>query len=198
MSSVKPGNQGRVLKVVEKITEGVETAAQSEMGNDLITLSTGVVLEVFAGAPIGRLMDIDRLIKDPPVPVVEIDGRDVENPASPTYQAAMRDVQNERGIAAIDSIVVLCTRVHSVPEGILNPEDPEWAETLEVLNYGTPGKVSRYLLWVKLKAAPTDNDWVAVTSAAMRKAGIREEDVSAALDGFRDNGRGEAPPDGDV
>lgn len=185
--ATQSGDASDVMRAVENIAGGAAEQESKVVGNDLVELSTGVVLEIYAGASIQRIMDIDSQFPAPPVPTFNLNGREEENPSSPIYQAALKDIEIKKSRAAIDSVIVLSTRVKSIPENFQGPEDEEWLDALELMGYTAKTKISRYLHWVKFKAGPTDTDIARLSAAAFRRLGVREEDVSAALDSFQDN-----------
>lgn len=194
MSSVEPGEVNSIIKAAESMADSAaSTAPSTPVAPERIALSSGVVLEVFAGMSLNAINDIDSRFPTPSVPIVEIDGRKVENPDSPTYKKMVDLNERKKGLAVVDSIIILCTRLVSRPDGIDDPESDEWAEKIELLGYAQPrGRMGRYLLWVKLVAAPSDQDWAKLASAAARRVGVREEDVQQALATFPDNSEGSA------
>lgn len=195
----KSEGSGDVLKAVENLAAlASKDAVSTEDGGELVTLSTGVVLEVYAGVSLQRLLDLDTMFPDPPVPQFMFEGRMQDNPNSPSYQQAVKENQTKKSLAAIESVIVLSTRVHSIPAGIPSPDSEEWIETLDVLGYKSNTRISRYMQWVKLKAAPSDSDIAALSASAFRKLGVREEDVSQALDGFRNPEAGDTDQPGNA
>lgn len=192
MSSTKPGDVNKIAQTAEAIAENHinDPAAASAVENsspEIVTLSTGVRLEIYTGMSLGGLADIDGRFPDPPVPIIEIDGRNVENPSSPTYITAKNANDRAKGLAVVDMIVLLCTRLASFPDDLDGPDSPEWEEKLELMGYVVKGRLGRYLHWVKLVAAPGDVDWGRLTAAAARRLGVLEEDVQRALGTFPDN-----------
>lgn len=200
MSSEKPGEVDSIIQAAELMAEDhIDSAPSAPLPPEQVTLSSGVVLEVYTGMSLSAINDIDERFPDPPVPVIEKDGRKIENPASPSYQKQLERNGKRKGIAVVDSIIILCTRLVSSPPDIDDPDSEVWAEKLELLGYAQPkGRLGRYLLWVKLVAAPTDQDWAMLASAAARRVGVREEDVQQALATFPDNGEGATNPAGET
>jgi hypothetical protein len=189
----KPGEalpRKEILAAVEEIVARPNT----DHNDDEVVLSTGVVIEVVRPISISQLMDIDAKFADPPVPKVYIkdQDREVDNPGSPIYQAAVKANTAKKAFAVLDAVTMMCTRIKSVPEDMFGPDDDEWAEMLEEMGYSPKTSKGRYVLWLRLYAGPAPTDMNVVTNAALRKMGVREEDVLAALDNFQDNGAGPA------
>lgn len=195
--SSKSGDTDSIIRAAESMAEdNVGSSPSTQAAPERVVLSSGVVLEVFTGISLSAMNDIDVKFPDPPVPIVEVDGREVENPDSPTYKAEFARIGRMRGLAVIDAMIILCTRFISKPPDLDDPESEEWLEKLELLGYETPkGKLGRYLMWVKLQAAPTDSDWADLSAAAARRVGVREEDVQRALAQFQGDSAGDAPVD---
>jgi len=103
-------------------------------------------------------------------------------------------------MSVIDIMILLGTKVKSVPKGMSGPDSKEWKEELAAI-LRTRGwrrdKIAElsqeevYVFWVKYRAAPLatteETDVGLITTAIGRLSGVAEEDVKDAIDTFRDS-----------
>lgn len=138
-------------------------------------LSTGVVLR---SRPISLhlLQDILRQASsNPPQPPMRYDedrDRHVPDEDDPAYRAAIG-----AHFAAVASRLVDIALVHttlvSIPDGVLAPDDPAWAEMQDAL--GIPVETNatrRYLAWCKYVAAPDEADVVLLLNPLLERIGV--------------------------
>src|SRR3990172_5858636 len=96
----------------------------------------------------------------------------------------MARYRQRQATAANDAMLLLGTRVVSVPEGFAALESEEWVEELGALGIAVEPRMRR-LAWLKFWAVRTAQDATTVLTAVMRCTGVREEDVADAADSFR-------------
>lgn len=159
-------------------------------GQELITLSTGVVL---------RLMKPSRFLlqekarqmlpKQPKAPkvFVESKGREEENPADPDYIEAIGRWTAEWAEASENATILMGTVIESLPEGFERPEDTSWAQELaDAYGLEVPSsKPLRYCAWLKLWAVRTDDDAQRLKDATDSLLGIPQRQVEEAMESFR-------------
>lgn len=152
------------------------------------TLSSGVVLMPKAISSM-VMSDIIKKFPRPKPPKFfnQAIGREEENPFDPDYIASVEEADTERNLAVVDLFIVVGTELVEVPKGVQRPEDSDWRENLEALGieFGT-NKRKAYLMWVKNVAAPSNEDIALIMENVSRESGASEQDVSEALDNFRD------------
>lgn len=158
-----------------------------------ITLSTGVILRLrrvstWAITAVERQMAAQR----PQPPQIYNPDRDRHEPheADPDYQAAVERFQMLLHERRFEVAVGTGTAIEHVPDGVPALENASWLELLAALRIPLPEPFTgaeRYIAWVKYVAAPTDEDWLAITYPVRRQVGTPEEDVAAAAGSFRRN-----------
>lgn len=157
--------------------------ATDEEAEDILTLSTGVVLDLLQPSPIL----VDNLMRsfsadEPHIPKVWIKDkeRDEENPNDPDYLAAMEAWYAESGMRSIKALLPTGSRIRSKPEDMPGPEEPDFADLMDTM--GQPlgkSRFSRYTQWVLLYAT-NPQDLAILGVKLLRRAGVREEDVREA------------------
>lgn len=180
-----------VAEVADRHQPDVEMATAPSAGDkDQVTLSTGVVLKITSVSPMA-FGDLENKYPSPPIPRVydEVKGREISNPLSAEYKKAVAENENRKALAALDLAIVLGTRLLSIPKGMDGPDSEEWKDTLFAMGYNKESiesKKARYLSWVKLNAASNNADWNMLSMTVMRRMGVPEQDVNAALKSFPD------------
>jgi hypothetical protein len=114
--------------------------------------------------------------------------REEPNPADPTYQRKVEDVNHQRGIAAMDAIIMFgIDLIDPVPlptsaDGTENPDYDGWIEKLEYMNihFDATKRFHREFAFKKYIATTQDD-----IQAIMRLSGITPEEVERAGDSFR-------------
>jgi hypothetical protein len=168
----------------------VDIAKQYQNGRDddsVVVFSTGVRGR-FRGIPAGTIEAAQALIKDPPVPLQTIEGRDhpVENPLDPDYVRGLAAANRERGNAAIDVMAIFGLELE---DGL--PADDGWLKKLKLLEKLKRLDLSAYELSDEIEREFVYKRFVAMGSdeivAIGRKSGIRGEDVQLAREAFQGN-----------
>jgi hypothetical protein len=157
---------------------------------DIVELSTGVVLKIMPVSPMA-FGELEEKYPAPKVPKSfdEARGREIENPMHPEYKRQVQQVENSKAIAALDLAIVLGTTLVSHPTEMMGPDSEDWQDRLFALGYSDKiiaSKTSRYLAWVKYVASPGEADFNKLSMAVMRRMGVPEPDVNAALKSFPD------------
>jgi hypothetical protein len=169
-----------------KLANAVNDVEKGSQDDNLIPLSTGVVLERIP-FPRTILLEILKNFKEPKVPTfINPDKmREEENPSDPDYIDAKQKYELEVGLALLDAGICLGTKIHSLAKDVTSPYDPEWSETFEGLGVSVPkDRKLRYLKWVKFVAAPEEDDIKAIADAVLPTIGTRETVVNDALKTF--------------
>jgi hypothetical protein len=157
------------------------------MGDNTVTLSTGVVLKVRPVSQFVLYANANR-VRRPKVPVVYIESKDreEENPMHPDYLDAMERYEEERAEAVADALLGLGSELVDVPKGFDRPEDTGWSEQLEAIGLEVPQSgMKRYLRWVRLWAIKTPEDMVALTQRITQLTATPEEAVAEVAESFR-------------
>lgn len=155
--------------------------------NGVVTFSTGIRGR-FKSVPAMTIEAAQRMIKDPPVPLQEIEGRDGlhENPLDPDYLRKTREVERERGNAAVDVMAIFGLELE---DGL--PQDDGWLKKLRLLEKLGRADLSAYNLDDEIEREFVYKRFVVMGSdeivAIGRKSGIRGEDVQLARDAFQGN-----------
>lgn len=165
--------------VVKKTTK--EEAAKEE--NNLITLSTGVVLRGKAAPSLALVKTIAKHPRPkPPEQYSEALGRVIENAADPDYLARVKAYETESAHDILNVLILYGTEVVSVPKGFPTKDSNVWMEEVrEVgLEVKPDNKSWRYLNWIMFKAAPTPEDTQKIQEVVGSLSGVSERTVQAA------------------
>ena len=171
----------------------VDTAVALQDGRlpSEIVLSNGIVLALKPIPPGIIERSLARLEK-PKVPRWKNPNKDVEeeNPGDPGYVAAVEAYQLQRNETAANTLLLVGTAVKEIPEGLHGPEEVDrWFDAELMAHLGieanTETAYDRYLSWLQLYAMARQGDIVKIFATVNRMAGIGEEDVQAAVAGFR-------------
>jgi hypothetical protein len=111
------------------LTTAKEREADKQ-ADGIYTLSTGVRARLLSVSP-GLITDVQSRIKYPEVPKFYNDEKDrwEDNPNDPVYQRQIRQVDEERGMAALRA---MCMFGFELVDGL--PEDDTWIRKLELVN----------------------------------------------------------------
>lgn len=177
-------------KSEEQALDAAANVAEKQEGQDnLVTLSQGITLEIRPVPPLLVYEVLNRMEKPkPPMVWNEDRKRDEANPNDPEYLEALEQFILTVGMAQANTMFLMGTKVHSVPEGCFGPEDDGWQELLQDLDTPIPieeGKSKRYVQWLRLYALATEEDQRKIMAACGRASGVRKEDVEKAVDNFR-------------
>ncbi|KKK92608.1 hypothetical protein LCGC14_2701220 [marine sediment metagenome] len=159
----------------------------SDQDQDILKLSTGVELELrttsallLSNAMKANMADEPRA----PKAWIEDKQREEENPNDPDFIQAHQLWLAEAGIRSLKALIPTGTRIHCKPDEMVGPEDEDYADFMESMGeVAAKGVHTRYVQWVMLVATGTE-DLKTLSAALMRRAGVREEDVSEAQDMF--------------
>jgi hypothetical protein len=166
----------------------IESIRSTKTESDrLVHLSTGVTLET-KRIPNMIFPEVVRKFKRPEPPdfTNEDTGRVEKNLSDPAYIEAYNNWQSDISLAIVDTMILLGTKVHEIPEDLPDDTDESWTYNLKALGID-PGKdpAKRYLLWVKYVAATADEDITAIMEKVGSETGVSEAEVSEAVDRFR-------------
>lgn len=168
------------------------TQNQNKQDNNRILLSTGVVLEAKKFNPMA-IQEIAKRFPDPPVPYIYDDakGRKEYNPQDPDYLEAKTAAASDRGLASIDTMIALGTKLCAevpLPKDVEPIDSNDWIETLQVIGieFDTSKKAMRYLMWVKYVACPDSKDLMLLAEKVQKVMGVSEEGVATAINSFPD------------
>jgi hypothetical protein len=171
MSDKETAKKHPVVEVASIVSSTDETGG-------VVVLSTGYEARI---VPVSASL-IDQVtskVKDPDVPMWENPdkGREEPNPADPNYLKALDDAARERGIAAMDALIMFGVElVEAIPESSL------WIKKLSFLGIELdtedPFEVEFYF---KKYVAVSAEDVQLVTS----RSGMTADDVEAAERSFR-------------
>lgn len=157
---------------------------------DVVELKSGVVLKVKDRIKPSIIIDILSDVEDkrPEAPVVYLEkfGREEINLDDPDYLERLNRWETVSAGRIADALILIGTEVQSVPEGLEQPEDNGWLDMVETLGFtlNRHSKAARYLAWVKHVAIEDQDDWLAITEAVGRQAGVTEADVKRAQNSF--------------
>jgi hypothetical protein len=163
------------------VSQAIDAAGEAD--DDLIRLSTGVVLEAHQANPnvLIRIMTAQKR-PSPPVVFIKNMGREMENPDDPDYISRVKDWEMGYNSGMLNALVGLGTSLHSKPKGMPGPDDDAWLKDYEAM--GLPvirdSKAWRYITWVLFKAAVIDKDTALIGEKVKKLSGVREADVKSA------------------
>lgn len=165
-----------LAKAIDKNKKGGES-------DDLITLSTGVVLRAKAANPMTliRVMTANPR-PQPPTVFIEVMGREVENPDDPDYIKRVEDWQMQYNSSMLNALIGLGTELVSKPKGMEGPDGSKWLLDYKAFGLKTvPESPSwRYIAWIMFIAAPTEADTKIIGEKVKSKSGVKDEAVQAA------------------
>jgi hypothetical protein len=165
---------------------------KNKSDNDVITLSTGIRAR-FVPVPVWLIQEAQMEIKNPPVPMQEIEGKKhpQPNPQHPDYTEAVRDAERRRNSAALDVMALFGVElIDGIPEDGLWIRKLKWLEKRGQLNlsdFDFEDELDRSFLYVKF-IAMGNSDWPKLA----RLNGITQEDLDAARELFRGEERSDS------
>lgn len=163
--------------------ETVEAIEKVQKQDDLITLSTGVVLRAKQAPPL-VLIEVMSSFPRPKPPVYHNEkmGREIENPDDPDYIERVKSWEMESSKAVLNALIILGTELVSKPKGFAGPGEQKWMD--EYSMFGVPmhpqNETWRYLTWVKYKAVQNEKDLEAIREVVGRLSGVRDSSVKSA------------------
>ena len=153
-----------------------------------IKLSNGITLKVKPMPPM-LFNSVVNSIPEPEVPKVYMEdkGRDEPNPNHPDYIKAVNERTVAISLATMNLILVACTEIEYLPDGMEGPESDDWPYLAEMagITFDHSNKHERYLAWLRAYAISTVNDMTQVQTVPLMLAGVSEEEVDTAMDAFR-------------
>lgn len=190
-------------KVVEsaRLTESRADAKNISKETSTVEVSTGVVFRV-KEVPQVAYADLRNSLPEPVPPIFynpEYD-REEPNENDPRYLAAKANWEIAMSTAVMNINILFGSEIEYLPDGIPAPDSEEFEEKLHFLlktmgwkqdEIKNIGRVERYMFWVKYEAcrgkiSAENSDLGILFSAIGRASGVPEEDVSVAIDKFRD------------
>jgi hypothetical protein len=160
-----------------------EVNAPEDTGG-VTTLSTGYLAKI---VPVSASL-IDQVtskVKDPEVPMWmnEEKGREEPNPADPAYLTALDEAAKDRGLAAMDALIMFGVELEEEqPENLEGPDGKQWLKKLKFLGIDVDTDDPFELeFFFKKYVAVSAEDVNLVTS----RSGMSAADVEAAERSFR-------------
>jgi hypothetical protein len=157
---------------------------KKEEGDNLVTLSTGVVVRLKKANPMTL---ITVMAGEPrPSPPTYRDkkmGRLVENPDSPDYQARVQDWEAHYNERLLNAFIQGGTEIVTVPKGVPKINDDGWVDTLNVLGIDTSKRdvpAWRHIHYIKNVACQDEKDLSVIQEGVQKLSGVSEEDVDKA------------------
>jgi len=184
----------------EAAVAAVEAADRQEV--DTVCLSNGITLKI-KGVPPYLIRQAAMRIERPPPPKIQIrEGVEEENPDDSEYKTALRQYEKESAEAGTDVMLLGGLDVADLPDGCVGPESDDWLDLVEYVGekVDRDSKYARKLAWLKFYAIASERDMLQLIAALGSKIGLREGEVTDAVDSFRggkvggaDNGLPAAP-----
>ena len=166
---------------------------------DEVTLANGVRLKLRSVPPLFVRKAVSHLERPKPPRVhLEEKGREEENPNDPDYIAALEEYGQKTFDAGANVMLAMGVSVLEVPDGMSKPEDEDWVELLEAAGFepDVHTEAARRLSWLSYYAITSEHDVIKIVLGVSRLTGVGEQEVAAAMEGFR--GRAVRPADSDV
>ncbi len=154
-----------------------------------ITLSTGVVLNLWKGSTLALDQATEALKKsdptpEPPMVFSEGKGREESNPNDPGYVKAVQNWNGRLSIRFFTVLLATASSVKYVPEGVITHDSDEFIEVLEMSGI-EPRRtnVGLYVQWVSLFAGLEDQELLG--THLLQLAGVSEASIAEAEATFR-------------
>ncbi len=154
-----------------------------------ITLSTGVVLNLWKGSTLALDQATEALKKsdptpEPPMVFSEDKGREESNPNDPGYVKAMQNWNGRLSIRFFTVLLATASSVKYVPEGVIAHDSESFIEVLEMSGI-EPRRtnVGLYVQWVTLFAVLEDQELLG--THLLQLAGVSEASIAEAEATFR-------------
>lgn len=187
-------------QILQAIPE--EGSAALAQRPDRFVTRNGIAFQLKPVAPL-LILDAQRRFTEPTPPKVpNLDKGDAddapmeENPNDPTYIRAMEEYRSKVGEVSNAIFLTRGTVLLSVPEGIDQVDDAEWAEEVEEfteLKIPAVGR-RRYYCWLKYVALTSMDDFQGLLNKLTTLGGVTlERDVRDAETSFRPDENGSSP-----
>lgn len=154
-----------------------------------ITLSTGVILNLWKGSTLALDQATEALKKSDPVPeppmvFSEDKGREESNPNDPAYIKAIANWNGRLSIRFFTVLLATASSVKFVPENMIKHDSDEFVEVLEMSGI-EPRRtnVGLYVQWVALFAGLDDQELLG--THLLQLAGVSEASIAEAEATFR-------------
>lgn len=168
--------------MTEESTKAVVEVARKRKGDEqeIVVLSSGVRAKV-KSVTASLIDQVTAKIKDPEVPMWHNPEKDRDEPnyTDPKYIRAMREKERERGIAAMDAIIMFGIElIDEIPD----PEKDPWLQKLRMLGIDIDPQSPLEIEFAYKKYVAISPEDVELVTA---KSGISAEDIEAAEQSFR-------------
>lgn len=186
----KPGSAEtkRALEAAKAAGEAASEEESNPIPPDRVELSSGIVLRLKAVPPFLVRNAVTRLEK-PKIPILENPekGRSEPNPADPAYLDALDEYEAQTIEVGINVLLIAGTEVLEVPTEGFSPDDAGWRELAEYFDIAldVENPKTNYLNYLKCYALASAEDLRRVLQPLMALAGLTEEEVTKAVEGFR-------------
>jgi hypothetical protein len=192
-----------VTRAVDETAKNVErqlNAKDTKKEEKTFTLKSGVVLKL-KEVPQVVYVDLRNSLPEPSPPIFynENTGKNEPNMNDPRFKADYANWQVAMSTAIMDLSILFGSEIVSIPDDMPTPDDPEFKSDLRIIlgamghkpeEIRSMGAKTRYIYWLKYVAtqgrAGKDEELDRLFTAIGRLSGVPEEDVEAAVDGFRD------------
>jgi len=187
------------LKTVAESAQKTKSRDEEIPKDNIVEMSNGIVFRV-KEVPQAAFVDLRGSFPEPTPPVhynKDI-GREETNVNDPRYKAQLADWEISISAGMIDIQIIFGVEVVSVPDNMINYDDPDFHDLLKVIlgrmgwkreDINDLGKTEKMLLWVKYYAAKGsvggESDFSKLLLAIGRRSGVPEEDVKTAVDNFQ-------------
>lgn len=169
----------RIDRVIAEVSDNLK----KEADDNLIRLSTGVVLKAKQVNP-NLLIRIMTKIPRPTPPIYrnEAMGRDMENPDDPAYIERVNSWKMDYSSGLMNVLVAHGTDIFSIPEGLEGVDGKNWVR--DYASLGLPVIADspswRYTTWIMFVAAVNEKDNALLSKKVMALSGVKEADVQNA------------------
>ena len=197
-------NEPNVSKaVVESAVTTKAKIASKELPEEekTIEVSTGVIFTV-KEVPQVAYVDLRNSLPEPSPPVFYNEEYDREEPNEndPRYLAMHANWEAQMSSAIVDINILFGSEAKYIPSKVKKPDSAEFKDRIKFLlkamgwskrDIANIGETESYLFWVKYEAckgsmAEDNSDLGKLFRAISRMSGVPEEDVTEAIDKFRD------------
>lgn len=154
-----------------------------------ITLSTGVILNLWKGSTLALDQATEALKKsdptpEPPMVYSEDKGREESNPNDPGFIKALQTWNARLSIRFFTVLLATASSVKFVPEGMTTHDSEEFIEVLEMSGIEPRRtKLGLYVQWVTLFAGLEDQELLG--THLLQMAGVSEASIAEAEATFR-------------
>lgn len=177
-------------------SEAIDRLKQGQDGRSLTwELHNGVVIAC-EPIPQSYMQALREAMPMPAPPLVPIPGKDreEENPDDPTYKRTLDEWAELFGVARAKLIVAMATSLAFCPDNFPRPESDDWIAKVRRAEKFTRKPIDlelddpdmRYYSWLRFFAVDNESDLRILLDLPQYLGGLRETEVAAALEAFRD------------